>query len=517
MEEQGDAVNLEAEDLGHGRPETGLAGFTEQQRKVALERFRVLRPAVEEGSPLTRAARDAGAPLRTAQRWMAAYKREGFAGLAPKGRSDRGRPRGLPEQLQRLIEGLALAKPKPSMAAVQRQAAGIANRYGWPEPTYRQVRGIVGRMEKGMLKLAHEGAKSYEEAFDLVHRTEATRPNEVWQADHTLLDVRLRDGKGKARRPWLTVILDDHSRAVAGYHLSFDAPSAAGTALALRRALRRKGEPGWPVCGVPESFYTDHGSDFTSRRMEQVAADLGMRLVFSTPGKPRGRGKVERFFGTVNVMLLSGMPGYVEGGTPRRGEEAEPGLTLPELDRAFRSWLLTVYLPRPHGQTGVAPSKRWAAEGFFPEVPEPPERLDLLLSTEAKTRRVRRDGIHFHALRYLDVVLAAYVGEDVVIRYDPRDLAEIRVHHEGRFLCRAVCPELSGEEVGLKEIRDARNRRRRELRRRIQDRRAVADELVALRRGEPAEIPGGAPEETTCEAWPPEGAEEAPLKLYEDD
>ena len=399
------------------------------------------------------------------------------------------------------------------MAAVQRRAAEVAVRYGWPEPTYRQVRGVVGRMEKGMLKLAHEGTKAYEEAFDLVHRTEAARPNEVWQADHTLLDIRVLDEKGKARRPWLTVILDDHSRAVAGYHLSFDAPSAAGTALALRRAIRRKGEPAWPVCGVPESFYTDHGPDFTSRRMEQVAADLGVRLVFSTPGKPRGRGKVERFFGTVNRMFLSEKPGYVSGGTPRRGEKAEPELTLPELDRAFRSWLIKVYLPRPYGQTGVPPVERWAAEGFYPEVPEPPERPDLLLSTEARTRRVRRDGIHFHAFRYLDAVLAAYVGEDVVVRYDPRDLAEIRVYHDGRFLCRAICPELFGETVSLKEIRNARNRRRRELRKRIEDRRAVVDELLAVRRGELVQTL-----EETPEGRPPEGAEDQnPLKLYEDD
>ena len=90
--------------------------------------------------------------MRTAQRWMAAYKREGLTGLAPKRRSDRGRCRGLPEQLHRLIEGLALGKPRPPMAAMQRRAAGVAVRYGWPEPTYRQVRGVVGRMEKGTLR-----------------------------------------------------------------------------------------------------------------------------------------------------------------------------------------------------------------------------------------------------------------------------------------------------------------------------------------------------------------------------
>jgi len=35
-------------------------------------------------------------------------------------------------------------------------------------------------------------------------------------------------------------------------------------------------------------------STFTSRHIEQVAADLKIRLVFSLLGQPRGRGKIER-------------------------------------------------------------------------------------------------------------------------------------------------------------------------------------------------------------------------------
>jgi hypothetical protein len=50
-------------------------------------------------------------------------------------------------------------------------------------------------------------------------------PNEIWQADHSQLDL------------WVS-------------------------------------EPGWHVCGIPDTFYTDHGSDFTSQHLEQVAADL---------------------------------------------------------------------------------------------------------------------------------------------------------------------------------------------------------------------------------------------------
>src|SRR5712692_9843567 len=100
------------------------------------------------------------------------------------------------------------------------------------------------------------------------------------------------DERGQPARPWFTVVLDDYSRAVAGYALSLHAPSSIQTALALRQAIRRKGDPHWSVRGIPETFYTDHGSDFTSHHLEQVAADLHMAVVFSIAGKPRGRGKV---------------------------------------------------------------------------------------------------------------------------------------------------------------------------------------------------------------------------------
>lgn len=403
-----------------------LVPIPEEHRAGALERYHVLRPAIEDEIPLTRVAMGEGVSPRTAQRWMAAYKRNGLAGLAKSPRSDKGHCHGLPEQLERAIEGLALAKPRPSVATVHRKARQIAVFYGWPEPTYRQVGGIVKRLQAGMRTLAHQGEKAYEEAFELVHRMEATRPNDLWQADHTLLDIWLSDEDGEPRRPWLTAIIDDHSRAVAGYFLHFEAPSAVHVSLALRQAIRPKEDSRWVICGIPERLYTDRGADFTSRRLEQVAADLRIKLAFSLPYKPRGRGKIERFFGTVESMFISGLPGQVAGGEPSSGSL----LDLPRFEELFREWLLEVYQPREHGGTGESPAYRWRSSAFIPRMPDSSEQLDLLLLTVAKTRRVRKDGIHFETYRYVDAVLAAYVGEDVVIRYDPRDLAEIRVYYQ---------------------------------------------------------------------------------------
>jgi putative transposase len=437
--------------------------------------FEVLRPHLEAGVPLARAARAAGVSQRTARRWLAAYRRDGLVGLARRPRADRGRRR-LPSELLLLIEGLALRRPAPSVAAIHRQVAEIARGHGWPVPSYSRVYEIVRGLDPALVTLAQEGSKRFREVFDLVHRRTARRPNAIWQADHTQLDLHVLGPAGEHARPWLTVILDDYSRAVAGYAVFLEAPSALQTALALRQAIWRKPQPAWHICGIPAVFYTDHGSDFTSQHLAQVAADLHMQLVFSTPGMPRGRGKIERVFATIHQLLISTLPGYAPRGTPT----SPPQLTLADLDRAVGAFLIEDYHTRVHSETRQPPQAHWEAGGFLPQLPERLEDLDLLLLTVATPRKVHPDGIHFQGLRYLDPILAAYVGEPVTIRYDPRDLAELRVFHHDTFVCRAICPELADRTISLKDLAAARTARRRELSSGLRERASVVDRLVAL-------------------------------------
>lgn len=421
-------------------------------------------------------------PLRTVQRWLAQYRRHGFVGLARRERRDRGHRHSLPPELKALIEGLALRKPPPTAALVHRQVRHVAQRNGWPVPNYKQVYRVIKHLDPALLTLAHDGSKTYRTTYDLLSRHEADKPNDIWQADHTLLDIWVRDDSGPPVRPWLTVIMDDYSRAIAGFRLSFAAPSAMQTALALRQAIWRKPLPQWKIAGIPACFYSDHGRDFTSEHLEQVSSDLEMSLVFSEPGMPRGRGKIERFFRTVNQRLLCELPGYTPAGLPP--EHAV--LTVSVFEARLQQFILDQYHQEPHSETGEPPQARWEGGGFLPRLPESLKHLDLLLLTVAKSRKVRPDGIHFQGLRYLDLTLAAYVGESVIIRYDPRDMAEIRIFHDHRFLCRAICAELAGETIVLRDIIQARNRRRRELRHTLQERARLVEVLLEARRGESA-------------------------------
>src|SRR6266571_4141868 len=438
-----------------------LTALTEAQRTQALERFTIIRPALEEGVSRAQVARTSQIAPSTVQLWIKRYREKGLAGLANNvARSDKGKSRKLPETAIQLIEGLALQKPPRSMAAIHRQVTAIAQEQGWKPPSYDRVRHIIKGLDPALVTFAHQGAAAYREEFDLLYRREATHANAMWQADHTPLDVLLLDETGTPARPWLIVIEDDYSRAIASYRLTFQEPTALTMALALRTAIWRKEDPRWHVCGIPSVFYTDHGSDFTSKHMEQVAVDLGIELIFSEKGVPRGRGKIERFFRSVNELFLQDLPGYAPAGY----KGAEATLTLAAFEQKFRTWLLSDYHQRRHSETKCPPAERWERGGFVPRMPDSLERLDLLLLTVAKTRRVQQDGIRFQGQRYIDVNLAAYVKEEVLIRFDPVDMAVIHVFYQDRFVCRAISPELSGQTVSLKEIEKARSERRKHVR-----------------------------------------------------
>ena len=211
-----------------------FAAMDEQRREQAMTRFAVLRPHLESSVPLARSAGEAGIPTRTAERWLTRYRQGGLAGLARPTRRDAGTHR-VSADLVTLIEGMALKRPRSSAAAIHRRVGAVAKTEGWQVHSYSTVHAIITALDPGMMTLAQEGPAAFRDRFELVHRHRAEAPNAIWQADHTLLDLLIRDEGGKPARPWLTTVVDDHSRVIAGYMVFLGAPCVLNTCLALRQ------------------------------------------------------------------------------------------------------------------------------------------------------------------------------------------------------------------------------------------------------------------------------------------
>lgn len=178
-------------------PLTALTALSDAERQLALERFRLLQPHLEQGVSLRGLTQQAGIPYRTALRWVSLYRRFGLAALARKGRADKGARRSLSPQMQKAVEGLALQKPPLPVATLYRKVYQIARDSGEKPPSYSVIYDIVSKLPADLVTLAHDGAKVYSDTFELVHRREAERPNAIWQADHTLLDILIRRSDGE--------------------------------------------------------------------------------------------------------------------------------------------------------------------------------------------------------------------------------------------------------------------------------------------------------------------------------
>lgn len=433
-----------------------LAEFTEEMREHAMQRYRFIAPILNQSKPdqedWQTAAKQAQCSVKTLRRWVGAFQKQGLAGLVRQHRKDEGERRSVSPELKHRIEALFLDHGARSIATVHRIASEYAGKLGEAEPSYTVVREICRELPRGVVCMAREGEKAWRDKFEPINRHESHASNERWQMDHCKLDILVVDlQSGEVLgRPWLTVALDTYSRAVMGYHLSLYDPNSMSISLTLRQAIWRKPLAEWPMCGIPKQLHLDQGKDFTSRHLEQVAADLGITLIFATPYLARAKGKIERFWRTLNEQLWCELPGYVGPNVQDRPANVTPALTLGEIERYLVAYFLAVYHQRIHETTGEAPAVRWQKNDFIPRMPVSLRQMDLLL-TMTQSRKVLRDGLHLNGLIYWANELGGLIEEKVLIRFDPQNVAHAVVYHKDRYLCTASVPELSGVKISLKE------------------------------------------------------------------
>jgi putative transposase len=340
---------------------------------------------------------------RTLDRWIVARREGGFEALVP---SPRQCPPRLGTGTEELAAGLKMENPARTGAQVRRILAA----QGGCVPS---VRTIQRWLEARELTTRPGGAPP--EAFG---RFEAATVNEIWTAD-------LMNGPKVAGRPsFLAGIIDDRSRFLTGARF-VRRPDAVRFAGVLRAAIAAH--------GVPRTLYTDNGSCFADSSLARACAVLGISLTHSAPGRPMGRGKVERVFETIQQQFLA----EVTGGDAHPARH--PVKDLEELDGLLGAWLRTVYHARVHGETGQAPQARLAAAG-------PPSLPDPALLKEAFSwsviRQVRKTGtVAVEGNVYsVDPFLT---GRKVECVFDPFDMTELTVYWQGRKVGRAV-PQVIG-------------------------------------------------------------------------
>jgi len=400
-----------------------MAARTERARAIGLFRYQLIREPADPGlsskarGRLVRqiAAREhtdpAGRRVRvsrdTLDRWIRAWRRGGFDALVPDPRQSGPR---LPVEVIEMA--VALKRENPARTATQVRRI-LREQMGWaPGERTLQRHFATDPLICAMLgALAAGGPGSGLGGGAVFGRFEADRPNELWTGD------ALHGPTIGGRKTYLFAFLDDHSRAIVGHRFGF-AEDTVRLAAALRPALASR--------GVPDGIYVDNGSAFVDAWLLRACAKLGIRLIHSTPGRPQGRGKIERFFRTVREQFLVEITGE-----PTTGDGADQGrhqvADLDELNRLFTAWVETVYHRRVHSETGHPPLQRRHGGGPFP-LPTPAAPAEAFLweahRTVSKTALVSLQGNTYQ----VDPLL---VGHRVELVFDPFDLTTVTVRLHG--------------------------------------------------------------------------------------
>jgi putative transposase len=390
--------------LGMSKQEEQEQARLERAREIGLFRYMLIREAADpalttrQRGAMVRAiaAREhkgpSGEPVRltrwTLDKWIRQWGRGGFDALVPAPRQSQ--PRTPPEVMELAV---ALKKENPARTAAQVQRI-LRAQSGWA-PDERTIQRMFNRT--GLTSLATP------EQAAVFGRFEASRPNEIWTGD-ALHAIRL-DG----RKTYLFAFIDDHSRAVMAARFGF-AEDTIRLAAALRPALAAR--------GLPAAVYVDNGSAFVDAWLLRACAKLGIKLVHSTPGRPQGRGKIERFFRTVRGQFLAEL-------TEDRAARVKD---LAELNRLFTAWTETVYHVRAHSETGQPPLSRWEAGGPFP-VPAAADLAEAFRWSEWRTVS-KTATVSMHGNRYqVDPALAR---RRVELVFDPFDLTVLAVRLGGK-------------------------------------------------------------------------------------
>jgi putative transposase len=150
----------------------------------------------------------------------------------------------------------------------------------------------------------------------------ATRPNQCWSMDF------VSDHLASGRRFRILTVVDRFSRRCPGVLVDTSIPG--------RRVAQFLDELAGESGAYPEMITVDNGPEFISNALDQWAAEHGVKLIFSRPGKPVDNAFVESFNGRLRDECLNASWFY----------------SLAEATKLIEGWIKDYNEERPHSALG---------------------------------------------------------------------------------------------------------------------------------------------------------------------
>ena len=268
-------------------------------------------------------------------RWLGAYQASGndLRALIPGAlrRGGAGRLRLVAEVnaiVEQTINDLYKVRETVSLDDLWHEVALRVNNHNQLRPAAEQLRlpsratiaRRVNRLDLRDRLTAKFGARAARRELKQSARMAFPRlPLEQVEIDHTKADLIVIDEADDLPlgRFTLTYCLDLCTRYPLGFYLGFEPPGYYPVMECLYHAIAPKDDyperygtaHPWLACGIPNVLKVDNGKDFISHSLDDACLSLGMVLNRGPVRTPEFKPGIERYFGTLNTMLLHQLPG----------------------------------------------------------------------------------------------------------------------------------------------------------------------------------------------------------------
>ncbi len=400
-----------------------------------------------------------GLSRRRLYEWRSLFTQGGELALAPRNpQKDMAVPGWAPLFLEHY------PRPQnPTLAEAHRDfSRAWKARYASLPPSIHAVRRFLDKVARPDLEAGRKTGNALLKLKPYVKRNTAELlPCDVYTADGTTFDAEIQHpDTGRPFKPEIVLMLDVATRRCVGLSVAL-AESAAATLDALRMACL--------FGGIPAMLYTDNGPGYRNALLSGPGSGmlgrLGIEMRNSIPGRPQGKGLMERAVQTIcapaSKQLVTCTHADMDGDAQKkvykitRAQLKAHGRSslLPTWDEFKRVLLARVeeYNATPHRalpmmvdeaqarRRHMSPNEYWqhCLGRVFEPVPVPEDLRDDLFMP-ATMRKVQNGMVRLWNRNYFAHELANHHGDLVEVRYDVWDASYVSVWTEaGEKICRA--------------------------------------------------------------------------------
>ena len=377
------------------------------RREIALFRFSLIAPILNNTYPNKTVkdyleeicAKVYDSPLglkkeyapSTIKEWLRLYKTKGIDGLYPKNRSDKGESRKLKAEVKELVIKLKKANPKRTAKSIYQEII-ITTKVKPFELSLSTVQRYIKNLD-----LSTDSNIKDRRAFEFENA------NDCWQSDISVGPYLTINGV--KHKTYIVAFLDDASRLIVSCK-AFKSDNLLSVLEVFKDAVATR--------GVPKKVFFDNGKVYRSGQMELICASLGCALCFAEPYSPQSKGKIERWFQTLQKQWQQLI-------------DTSSFQSIDELNKSLNEYVELNYNRAYHNGIKDKPINKFLANiDNIKRFTEQELRNVFLYRVERKVKNDSTVSID----KEIYEVPSKYIGSKLYIRYDPTNNEEAFIFSE---------------------------------------------------------------------------------------